>query len=289
MPVLVLSANATSPTIFQQMDLNLIPVIKPGQPQTFTMGDALDTDCPQRQVTLTRPIDVVHRPLTRLDVATILAREPQAKQVLLGLDVNTGREHVMGIQREGAGEIENLVPYGLDAPWGPKGIAATRLHDVTEFMRAFQGGREMVDPDHIARGISKSDARFLAALLAMAAGQEVRLPFEAEWEFVAQGAKLQRGVDQGAKGPGSIDLYPKDSRGFQALLGAVWQWCEDWYGPYPEGVLTDPTGPLTGGAGVLRGGAWYSDDRNSRASYRYFLHPDYRFHGSGVRLVVPRT
>ncbi len=59
-------ANAGGPNLFQQMGLDFIPVIKPGERKIFTMGDGLDPNCPQRKTTLTRAVDMADRPCTRL-------------------------------------------------------------------------------------------------------------------------------------------------------------------------------------------------------------------------------
>ncbi|MFY7876677.1 MAG: hypothetical protein ACOVQM_14585, partial [Pirellula sp.] len=32
------------------------------------------------------------------------------------------------------------------------------------------------------------------------------------------------------------------------------EWCSDWYGEYPKGAVSDPTGPCEGSDRVFRGG-----------------------------------
>jgi len=50
----------------------------------------------------------------------------------------------------------------------------------------------------------------------------------------------------------------------------VWEWCQDWYGPYPGGSETDPQGPASSPTGlkVIRGGAWESFDSDCRSARR---------------------
>ncbi len=143
-------------------------------------------------------------------------------------------------------------------------------------------------------------ARFIARLNALGVGR-FRLPTEAEWEYAARAGTTTRfpwGDDPkdfethrfawansrsyavthpvGAKPPNPWGLYD--------LHGNVWEWCSDWYGPYPAGPLTDPAGPAEGRERVFRGGSWYDFPPSLRSANRHRHVPDRRYTAVGLRL-----
>ncbi len=121
----------------------------------------------------------------------------------------------------------------------------------------------------------------------------MRLPTEAEWEYAA------RARTTGAR-YGDLDLiawYNKNSGntthpvgskqpnawGLYDMLGNVWQWTADSYGPYAAGAATDPTGAASGDFRPLRGGSWLYVAQSARASRRLGLQPSSRSFGDGFR------
>ncbi len=118
-----------------------------------------------------------------------------------------------------------------------------------------------------------------------------RLPTEAEWEYAARAGST--GARYGNLG--EIAWYNENSGntthevgqklanafGLYDMLGNVWQWVADWYGDYPSGAQSDPSGPGSGQYRALRGGSWDVFARSSRVSARNWYEPGLRVNSSG--------
>jgi formylglycine-generating enzyme required for sulfatase activity len=74
--------------------------------------------------------------------------------------------------------------------------------------------------------------------------------------------------------------------GLYDMLGNVQEWCQDWFGVYPEDEVVDPKGPKKGAYRVMRGGVWYSPARDARCASRFGSPPHYRFQHIGFRLCM---
>jgi formylglycine-generating enzyme required for sulfatase activity len=136
--------------------------------------------------------------------------------------------------------------------------------------------------------------------------QTFRLPTEAEWEYACRagsgdpycyGAAVtdlaayawfdDNQWDRGQTSPHPVGRKSPNAWGLFDMHGNVWEWCEDWYGPYPATHASDPTGPDRGYTKVYRGGGFCDTHICSRASYRASLAPGERRPYVGLRLLLP--
>ena len=139
---------------------------------------------------------------------------------------------------------------------------------------------------------------FIARLNGVVPGLEARLPTEAEWEYASRAGTTtpfsfgeditqeQANYDYSRKETVDVASLPANPWGLYEMHGNVWEWCQDWYGDYPEGPTVDPTGPAAGGRRVLRGGSWIFYGRRARSAYRYRLEPGSRHVSVGFRLAL---
>ena len=87
-----------------------------------------------------------------------------------------------------------------------------------------------------------------------------------------------------------VGSFVPNSYGLYDMHGNVRDWCQDWFGDYPDKSVQDPTGPEKGDFRVLRGGSWFSFAGNCRSADRSRLRPTDRFDYAGFRLAFcPRS
>ncbi len=124
------------------------------------------------------------------------------------------------------------------------------------------------------------------------------LPTEAEWEYAARGGKqYMYGTDDGTIDstkvnydmhvgcPTPVGAYPANPFGLYDMSGNIWEWCNDWYGPYPDGPVTDPAGAQSGEVRIIRNGTWDNKAFKCRVAYRgRFVSTDGDY-GLGFRVV----
>ncbi len=126
--------------------------------------------------------------------------------------------------------------------------------------------------------------------------QAYRLPTEAEWEFAARAGTTGPQYGElnsiawwaGNSGglPQTVMQKAPNAWGLFDMIGNVWEWCADWYGPYPTESVTDPRGPELGPFRVARGGSWLGETRHSRSAGRGQVDPYYKDNNLGFRVVL---
>jgi formylglycine-generating enzyme required for sulfatase activity len=159
-------------------------------------------------------------------------------------------------------------------------------------------------PDNPVDSVSWNDVQdFLLILNVNTSGGTYRLPTEAEWEYAYRAGTthrfywgddppLETEIDNnawyleissdmthpvGQKEPNGWGLYD--------MSGNVEEWCQDWYGDYPAGPVTDPQGPGSDTVRVRRGGSWEDFPRFCRAAARTNGTLDTRSYDFGFRLL----
>ena len=128
-----------------------------------------------------------------------------------------------------------------------------------------------------------------------------RLPTEVEWEVAAAGEPDASGglsdrkrhypwggikpashlanLDGSALGTIAVGALPESDSAFgcRQMIGNVWEWTEDSFGPYPgfmPDMYADYSQPLFGKTKVLRGGAWTTRGRMIRNTWRTYYGPE---------------
>ena len=135
-------------------------------------------------------------------------------------------------------------------------------------------------------------------------GYEYRLPSEAEWEYACRAGTTNRfsfGDDpQAAKAfawtqensdstTHPVGLKRPNPWGLHDMHGNVWEWCLDWFAPYPEEPATNPTGPATGKFKVFRGGGWNQEVEFARSANRFMMSPSNGIYFVGFRVALSRV
>ena len=160
------------------------------------------------------------------------------------------------------------------------------------------------NPSHFVQGdnypvetVSWDDVQAFIAKLNQQSGKSYRLPTEAEWEYAARGGMTSDhygAIDaiawyDGNSGNSTHPVGGKqaNAHGLYDMLGNVWEWVADWYGPYSSNSATNPTGPASGTSRVYRGGS-YRDDASQgvRVFFRYYGGPGTRNQDIGFRLAL---
>lgn len=149
--------------------------------------------------------------------------------------------------------------------------------------------------------VSWDDIQEFLARLNEQTGKKYRLPTEAEWEFAARGGIYSRNYKYSGSDDISVVAWYGDNSGGQPhpvglkrnneltlydMCGNVWEWCQDWYGPYNDSDQTDTSDTTRVRGRILRGGGWTQNAWQSRVSLRDGFPPHSTGNSYGFRLAM---
>jgi len=138
---------------------------------------------------------------------------------------------------------------------------------------------------------------------------DFRLPTEAEWESACRAGTTTPfytgkclGTDEAnyngdyplkgcSKGiyrekTTPVKSFSPNLWGLYDMHGNVLEWCQDWFGDYPDKPVVDPTGAADGSDRVMRGGYWGNPANWCRSGYRRHITPYRQNQACGFRLVL---
>ena len=116
--------------------------------------------------------------------------------------------------------------------------------------------------------VNWNDASAFCLWLSRKERVKYRLPTEAEWQYACRAETttayhfgpeitlldVQFGKEDFCFNGSTVGRFATNAWGLHDMHGNMYEWCADWYGPYPDGEVTDPPGPKEGERRVARGG-----------------------------------
>jgi formylglycine-generating enzyme required for sulfatase activity len=179
-----------------------------------------------------------------------------------------------------------------------------------------KSAESIITDDHPVTCVTWNDVQAFIEWLNNKEGKTYDLPTEAAWEYACRAGtntpfSFGRCLSTDQANYGGVGQHFPDCQSVYRLNrkkpikvgnlapnpwklfdmhGNVSEWCQDWYGPYPEGPDTDPKGPASGKERVMRGGHWSTDAHVCRSANRGKFPPDIPSDAIGFRLVMrPQT
>ncbi len=253
--------------------------------------DVYDDEFPQHDVELTKPYWLGTYTVTQEEFEHVMGRNPSSFTTDGVVKDKLAKDNVVTTRRF---PVEGVTWY-----------------DAVEFCNK-ASARLGKKPCYRLSNVKRKDGAIIAADVEMLNdGDGCRLPTEAEWEYACRAGTMTpfhfgmtlNGTEANCNGtyphgtetkgpnlerPRNVgEQYQPNAFGLHNMHANVWQWCGDWYGPYPSGSVIDPQGAKEASARVLRGGSWFSNARYCRSAYRSRDDSTNRIINIGFRLAIP--
>ena len=223
---------------------------------TFTMGspttdlESYDSERPQHQVTITKPFLMMRTPVTQELWKEVMSSNPS-----------------------------HFLMWDTNLP-----VESVSWYDAVDFCNALSK-QTGLPPAYVVNG---DDVRRIENSIGY------RLPTEAEWEYACRaGSTTPRygpldniawhdGNSYGQSHP--VEQKDPNAWNLYDMLGNVWEWVHDWYGPYSVSKHIYPQGLESGSYRVVRGGSWGNGASRARAGGRSYFVPGFRSNSFGFRI-----
>jgi formylglycine-generating enzyme required for sulfatase activity len=168
--------------------------------------------------------------------------------------------------------------------------------------------------------VTWDDAQRFCEWLSKKTGKTARLPTEAEWEYACRAGTTTRfhsGDDAETRVPfanmadatahtkyanwpatqgddgyvftAPVGKFKPNAWGLYDMHGNVYEWCQDWFGPYTGLSAQDPVRterPNANSPRVIRGGAWKAPADDGRSADRHRVAPSNAYSRLGFRVVL---
>lgn len=162
---------------------------------------------------------------------------------------------------------------------------------------------------HPVTNVNFEEAMEFCEALSGLSGLHVTLPTEAQWEYACRAGTTTPfsfgessspelanyhgsfPYGDGREGrfrgqPSSVRIFPPNDFGLHDMHGNVYEWCLDFYGPYPGGKVEDWIQPSPGGNRSIRGGSWQNHAHFCRSAARLWARPHAQAPVIGFRVVA---